>query len=240
MVIFLSVYHFILTAFTGYLSFKVYSLVKTKDLPLFLSILSIFASLLCNISSLDSLIVMLVWIIAFLVFIHPPYDNLLHTTNFLKSLNFTAIMCLVFALIFDLYKWYFILITRFRSSFLIATNKVVNRNRELYFKRLRFLERLVFTIQVILLTAAIVINVLLFAIEKVQLSDSVVEHGLTVSNTTFYMSITLLTIINFLLCIVDCKLIKRLRKSYPYFYRKQKNKVKVLLSLYPIDNMRQH
>lgn len=110
--IFLLTINAIFLLIVAYIIFKVFKLVKFNDPPIFFSIISIFCSLWSKFHSLDSIkynpffIVYLGYIIAFLFFLHTPDDSILHTSDILRVLNFTAIMFLVFALVFDLYKWF--------------------------------------------------------------------------------------------------------------------------------------
>ena len=49
--------------------------------------------------------VMFIWVICFFMFIRTDKTSVLHNTNLMRMINFTATMFFGCALIFDLYKW---------------------------------------------------------------------------------------------------------------------------------------
>jgi len=48
---------------------------------------------------------MFIWVICFFMFIRTDKTSVLHNTNLMRMINFTATMFFGGALIFDLYKW---------------------------------------------------------------------------------------------------------------------------------------
>jgi hypothetical protein len=100
----LSVIHVFFVTITAILVFKVYKLVKFRDLPILLSIFSVFLSLLSKIY-VNYPLAMLAWVIMFFFFIHVDKTSFLKTTNIMRMVNFTGTMFFGIALVFDLYKW---------------------------------------------------------------------------------------------------------------------------------------
>jgi hypothetical protein len=104
----LSIIHFAFIVVAACLVYRVYKLVKFKDLPILLSIGSVLCSLLSTFSlslTTHTLSVMFIWVICFFMFIRTDKTSVLHNTNLMRMINFTATMFFGCALIFDLYKW---------------------------------------------------------------------------------------------------------------------------------------
>lgn len=101
----MGIFHLLFIGLSGYLVAKVFQLVKFKDLPILLSISSVLLSLVSKPHFDISIVAMFIWLALFLAFFHADKDSILHTTNLLRAINFTATNFFGFALIFDLYKW---------------------------------------------------------------------------------------------------------------------------------------
>jgi hypothetical protein len=104
----LGIIHLFFVIITAILVFKVYKLVKFRDLPILLSIFSVFLSLLSMMRLMYNTIylAMFVWLILFFFFIHVDKTSFLKSTNIMRMINFTGTMFFGIALVFDLYKWY--------------------------------------------------------------------------------------------------------------------------------------
>ena len=106
----LGIIHLFFVIITAILVFKVYSLVKFRDMPILLSIFSVFCSLLSIVIIINNYcLAMFVWLILFFFFIHVDKNSFLKSTNIMRMINFTGTMFFGIALVFDLYKWQIIL-----------------------------------------------------------------------------------------------------------------------------------
>jgi hypothetical protein len=102
----LSIIHLVFIIVAACLVYRVYKLVKFKDLPILLSITSVLCSLLSKTKYCSNNgTVMFAWMLCFFFFIHADKTSFLKSTNIMRLLNFTATMSFGCALVFDLYKW---------------------------------------------------------------------------------------------------------------------------------------
>ena len=86
----LSIIHFVFIIAVACLVYKVYKLVKFKDMPILLSITSVLCSLFSKLKSGLILTVMFIWVICFFMFIRTDKTSFLHNTNIMRTINFTA------------------------------------------------------------------------------------------------------------------------------------------------------
>lgn len=125
MMILIGVFNIVFLITCGYLVYKVYKLVKTTDLPQLFSIVSIFMSIFCKLSTLcimlihdlyyifqyahsdfhSKYIVIMIYIILFVLWLRAEPESYLKDSNIVRITNFIAIIFFSFALVFDLYKW---------------------------------------------------------------------------------------------------------------------------------------
>ena len=107
-----------LLLFTLYLLKKVHRLLKFQDKVLLLSVTSLALSLLSKDFYIftTSLIGLLVYCILSVVGNFLPDDHYLNRSNFIKEVDFSKIVFLYIALMFDLYKWCIFLIGTQRIS----------------------------------------------------------------------------------------------------------------------------
>jgi hypothetical protein len=101
----LAVIHVCFVIVSACLVYRVYKLVKFRDIPILLSIFTVFCSLLSKRVKIKIFIAMLAWVILFFFFIHADKTSFLKKTNIMRLVNFTATMFFGIALVFDLYKW---------------------------------------------------------------------------------------------------------------------------------------
>ena len=120
---FLSLATLALLLFTLYLLSKVHRLLKFQDIVLLLSVASLSLSLLCKPLYIftTSLTGLLVYCVLSVVGNYLPDDHYLNTSNFIKEVDFSKIVFLFIALMFDLYKW---------CIFLIGTQRITETDTD--------------------------------------------------------------------------------------------------------------
>ena len=107
---------------------------------------------------------MFIWVICFFIFIRTDKTSVLHRTNLMRLLNFTATMTFGCALVFDLYKW---------CSFLVATSTYIKKSRTAYEQNMKRLNSGLVVVQVVNLLVVIGLDLMLMLGEQPNLDGNV-------------------------------------------------------------------
>jgi hypothetical protein len=90
---------------------------------------------------------------------------------------------------------------------------------------MRQLKQGLIIVQSFILGAVLSLDILLMVLQQPQLDQDVTQYGIVTEIICFYLAAALFLIIIIALTLVDILLLKRLKKFYPGFYQKEKNKV---------------
>ncbi|CDW88277.1 UNKNOWN [Stylonychia lemnae] len=181
---FLGIVTFALMMFVSYLIFKVFRLVRFSDLPLLLSVLSIFLSL-----SYDD-------------------NNYIKSSDIARIIDFGKIYFFFSAIVFDVYKW---------VLFVLATKTYVSMKEDLYQRDKRILLISMIISQFVVLATSLGIIIAMF-----------IDPGNTNAHETQYVFTSVVYFITLVVYITVCyQLANRLKRFYPNFYEKEKNRTKL-------------
>ncbi|TNV78760.1 hypothetical protein FGO68_gene14159 [Halteria grandinella] len=196
-----------LIGFSSFLTFKIYRLVKFKDLSLLFSIISLTLALFC-------IAVYSIVDIFFRLFVQ-EFEDMIEAYELLtciEQVDRAKVMFIFCAFVFDIYKW---------CIFIIATNKQNVYNSDRFLQQKRHTQYVIAGVLAIIVITSVTLMGMLIAIgdQRGEVEYEKIDH--------FQSYFIAASFGLFLLCYLSTLLIltRQMKRTYPKFYQRERDRI---------------